>query len=93
MSKKAQNIPSENGHDHAIEAEQYPAQINMPPQLAQELLALNARKHEAIERANADFNRDAGLLMRGFMTACTSIDPSALYVPSDDFSTLTRQSQ
>lgn len=66
-------------------------QIQVPPILAQEFRALRQRQLAQIEQANADFNRDASALMRGFMAAIPDLDPSATYVPNNDFTLLTRQ--
>lgn len=66
-------------------------QIIIPPALAAELKALHQRQAQEIEQAKANFNRDAGGLLRGFMAAQPHIDPEALYVPNADFTVLTRQ--
>lgn len=68
-----------------------PDQIIIPPALAHELLALHQRKNTAIDQAIADFNRDAGALLRGYMAAYPHIDPQATYAPNADFTVLTRQ--
>ena len=65
--------------------------IAIPPALRDILAQRRAAAEAKIEAARAEFERDSGLLLTGFLNGCPDVDANATYEPTADFTHIVKK--